>query len=254
MMGSQVLVNGGTGKTDLFTVPNAGNNGFVDVTFGSGGPAATMGNAGIAGRLTARDTLVPKYQAQLDTIAANLISATNTLHTSGFDVNGNAGQPFFTGTNAATISVNTAIQADPSLIAASNTAGASGNNEIALAIIELRTSMSPPLASGTPTSETAYNSLVAGLGTDNRTARNEVNTQEALVDLLAAAPRVALRRLAGRGGDEPAALPARVRGRGAGALDLRRDARQADQRHRHRRAVSNGAGVRPRRRCRPRRR
>ena len=44
--------------------------------------------------------------------------------------------------------------------------------------------MVPPLAAGTPTSDTAYNSLVAGLGTDNRTARNEANTQEALVDLL----------------------------------------------------------------------
>ena len=185
LMGAQVLVNGGTGKTDLFTVPNAGNNGFVDVTYGSGGPAATLGGAGIAGRLTARDTLVPSYQAQLNTIAANLISATNTLHTAGFDVNGVAGQPFFIGTDAATISINSAIQADPSKIAASNTSGASGNNETALAITRLRTAMSPPLASGTPTSETAYNSLVAGLGTDNRTARNEVSTQEALVDLLA---------------------------------------------------------------------
>jgi flagellar hook-associated protein 1 FlgK len=173
-----------TGKTDLFTVPNASNSGLVDVKYGSGGPAATVGNAGIAGRLTSRDTLVPKYQAQLNTIAANLISATNTLHTSGYDVNGNAGQPFFTGTDAATISVNTAIQADPKLIAASNTAGASGNNEIALSINKLRTSMSPPLASGTPSSETAYNSLVAGLGTDNRSARNETDTQQSLVDLL----------------------------------------------------------------------
>lgn len=185
LMGSQVLVNGGTSKTDLYTVPNAGNNGFVDITYGSGGPAATIGSYGIAGRITARDTLVPKYQASLDTIAANLISATNTLHTAGFDVNGNPGQAFFTGTDAATISVNAAIQADPSLIAASDTAGASGNNEVALAITRLRTSMSPPLAVGTPTSETAYNSLVAGLGTDNRTARNEVSTQEALVELLA---------------------------------------------------------------------
>jgi flagellar hook-associated protein 1 FlgK len=185
MMGAQVLVNGTTGKTDLFAVPNAGNNGFVDVTFGSGGPAATMGSSGIAGRITARDTLVPKYQAQLNTLASNLITATNTLHTAGFDVNGNAGQPFFTGTDAATISVNAAIQADPSLIAASNTAGASGNNEVALSIMKLRTNMSPPLAAGTPTSETAYSSLVAGLGTDNRTARSEVDTQEALVDLLA---------------------------------------------------------------------
>ena len=186
MMGSQVLVNGGIGKTDLFTVPNAGNNGFVDVTFGSGGPAATMGNAGITGRLTARDTLVPKYQAQLDTIAANLISAVNTLHTSGFDVNGNAGQPFFTGTNAATISVNTAIQADPSLIAASNTAGASGNNEIALAIIAAA-HLDEPAARGParrPPRPPTTRWWPAWARTTGRPATRS-NTQEALVDLLA---------------------------------------------------------------------
>jgi len=165
-------------------VPNAGNNGFADITFGSGGPAATLGSSGIAGRLTARDTLVPKYQASLNTIALNLITATNTLHAAGFDVNGNPGQPFFTGTDAATISVNTAIQADPALIAASDTAGSSGNNEVALDIIRLRTSMSPPLPVGTPTSETAYNSMVAALGSDTRTTRNEASTQDALVELL----------------------------------------------------------------------
>jgi len=56
---------------------------------------------------------------------------------------------------------------------------------VALAITHLRTVMSPPLPVGTPTSQTAYNSLVAGLGTDNRSARNEADTREALVDLLA---------------------------------------------------------------------
>jgi flagellar hook-associated protein 1 FlgK len=184
LMGAQVLVNGTTAKTDLFSVPNAGNSGFSDITYGSGGPAATVGPAGLQGRLTARDTQVPAYLTQLNTIAANMISATNSLHTGGFDVNGNPGQPFFTGTDALTINVSTAIQANPSLIAASDTAGAPGNNEVTLAILRLRTSMSPPLASGTPTSETAYNSLVAGLGTDNRSARNEADTQQSLVDLL----------------------------------------------------------------------
>ena len=187
MMGSQTLVNGGVSKTDLFTSPNAGNSGYVDVTFGSGGPAATLGTSGLSGRLTARDTLVPKYQTQLDTIAANLITATNSLHQAGFDLNGNPGQPFFTGTNAATIGVNAAIQANPATIAASNSATATGNNEVALQIVSLRNSMAaaiPPLAAGTPTSQTAYNALVAGLGTDTRAANSEVSTQTALTDLL----------------------------------------------------------------------
>jgi flagellar hook-associated protein 1 len=187
LMGAQVLVNGTTAKTDLFTVPNAGNSGYVDITYGSGGPAATVGTAGLGGRLTSRDTTIPGYQTQLDTIASNLITAVNTMHTAGFDANGNPGQPFFTGTNALTISVNAAIQADPRLIAAAGVANAPGNNAVALKIAGLRTSMSaaiPPLAAGTPTSETAYSSLVAGLGTANRTTRNETDTRQSLVELL----------------------------------------------------------------------
>ncbi|MGE3910322.1 MAG: flagellar hook-associated protein FlgK [Chloroflexota bacterium] len=184
LMGAQVLVNGATSKTNLFTVPNAGNSNYVDITYGSGGPAATVGTAEIAGKLMARDTNVPSYQTQLDTIAANMISAMNTLHATGFDLNGVAGIPFFTGTDASTIAVNAAIVADPKLIAASDTSGATGNNEVVLDILKLRTSMNPPLAAGTPTSEAAYNSLVAGLGIDNRTARNQVDTQDALVGLL----------------------------------------------------------------------
>lgn len=184
-MGGQVLVNGVTGKTNLVAVPNAGNSNYVDIKYGTAaGPAATIGTSGIDGRLTARDTLVPKYQAQLDTIAANLISATNTIHQTGFDTSGNPGGVFFTGTNAATINVSTAIQNNSQLIAASNTAGAQGNNETALAIAKLQTQMSPPLPSGTVTSDAGYNSLVAGLGTDSRSAQNQVATQQSLVDLL----------------------------------------------------------------------
>lgn len=181
-MGGQVLVNGTTAKTNLTVVPNAGNSNYVDVQYG--GVAAVIGSSGIAGRIVARDTLVPTYQAQLNTIAANLITATNGLHTTGFDASGNAGLPFFTGTDAGSITVNAVIQADVSLVAASDTAGAEGNNEIALAIMKLQTNMVPPLPAGTPNSTTAYGALVARLGTDNRTARSEMDTQQALVDLL----------------------------------------------------------------------
>jgi flagellar hook-associated protein 1 len=184
LMGAQVLVNGTAAKTDLFTVPNAGNSNLVDITYGSGGPAATIGTAEIAGKLTVRDTNIPNYQAQLNTIASNLITAVNTVHATGFDLNGVAGVPFFTGTDAATIQVSAAIQADPKLIAASDTAGAIGNNETILDIVRLQSSLSPPLVAGTPTLDAAYNSLVARLGTDTRSVGNEKDTQQALVDLL----------------------------------------------------------------------
>jgi flagellar hook-associated protein 1 FlgK len=184
-MGGQSLVNGVTAKTNLVAVPNAGNSNYVDIKYGTAaGPAATIGTSGIDGRLTARDTLIPQYQTQLNTLAANLISATNTIHATGFDLTGTAGGQFFTGTTAGNINVSAAIQANPALIAASNTAGSQGNNETALAIAKLQTQMSPPLPSGTVTTDAAYNALVARLGTDTRSAGNQMDTQKSLVDLL----------------------------------------------------------------------
>ena len=171
-MGSQVLVNG-LAKTNLTTVVNGA--GLRDVQFG--GVAATLGNAELSGKLTARDTNVPNYLGQLNTIAGNLISAVNALHSTGYGLDNVTGRNFFSGTDAQTIAVDPAIAADPKTIAAAAAANSPGDNTIALGISNLRRTMSP-------TTESAYNSLVSGLGTDNRTARAEVENQTALVGLL----------------------------------------------------------------------
>ena len=49
-----------------------------------------------------RDTTIPGYQTQLNTIASALITKTNAQSAAGFDLNGNAGGAFFTGTDAPT--------------------------------------------------------------------------------------------------------------------------------------------------------
>lgn len=171
-MGSQVLVNG-TARTSLTTVVNGA--GFRDVQFN--GVPATLGNAMLSGKLAARDTNIPNYLSQLNTIAGNLIAAVNGLHSTGYGLDNVTGRPFFSGTNAQTMAVDPAIAADPKKIAAAAGANRPGDNTVALGIAALRRTM-------TPTSETAYNALVSGLGTDNRTARAEVENQTALVGLL----------------------------------------------------------------------
>jgi flagellar hook-associated protein 1 FlgK len=194
-IGGQVLVDGATNtKTDLGTTTSVTNAPFVDVTFGTApaSPLATLGNASIAAKIKVRDIDIggagTGYLAQLDTIATNLATAVNTLHSTGFDAYGNAGGAFFTGgTSAATIAVNPTIQADPNLIAASSVSGAVGNNDVILKIAGLRDSMAaatPPLPANTPTSLAAYNSLIADLGTNNQSAGNDADTQGSLVTLL----------------------------------------------------------------------
>jgi flagellar hook-associated protein 1 len=171
--GGQALVAGITATT--LSTADTDADGFQEVRYG--GAAALIGNAGLSGKLTARDTNLPDYQAKLDAIAANLITAVNALHTTGYGLDGATGRPFFAGTDAGSMAVDPAIVADPKRIGAAAAANRPGDNTIALGISQLRRTM-------TPTSESAYNALVSGLGTDNRAARAEVENQEALVGLL----------------------------------------------------------------------
>jgi flagellar hook-associated protein 1 FlgK len=125
----------------------------------------------LAGLVSLRDTIVPGYRASLDAIASSLVTATNTLHATGFDLSGAAGGAFFAagGTTAATIAVDATLSSDPSLIAASSASGAPGNAGVALALAALRSS---------PTITVAYRELVTQIGSDTREAhRARANAQ-----------------------------------------------------------------------------
>jgi flagellar hook-associated protein 1 FlgK len=130
----------------------------------------------IAGLVSLRDTIVPGYRATLDAIAASLVSTTNGLHATGFDLAGAAGGAFFAagGTTAGTIAVDTTLAASPSLVAASGVSGAPGNADVALALAALRAS---------PTISIAYRELVTRLGSDTQ----EAHRSRANAELLSAA-------------------------------------------------------------------
>lgn len=82
---------------------------------------------------------VEAMRTALDNIANALRTTVNTQHMAGFDLSGTGGGSFFSGTSAADLDVEVALAADPSLIAASSTAGgAPGNGLNALAIAGIR--------------------------------------------------------------------------------------------------------------------
>ncbi len=95
----------------------------------------------LGGLLQARDQQLPAIQTQLDTLAAGLANAVNTVQTAGYDLNGNRttgvdlfNPPPTSGVGAAA-SLTVAIT-DPTLIAASSdgTAGSNGNAEAMYAL------------------------------------------------------------------------------------------------------------------------
>ena len=169
-----------------------GANGAVDVSIGgaalvTGATSATLAEASLtsltSGKLSAlvklRDTTIPGYQTQLNTIASTLITQTNTAHAAGFDLSGTAGGTFFTGTDAATIGVNSALVTNPALIAASGN-GQPGNAAAALAINTLRGTA----VIGSATIDQAYSQLVTRIGSDSQEAQRSLDTSSLLASTL----------------------------------------------------------------------
>jgi flagellar hook-associated protein 1 FlgK len=162
--------------------------GQVDVSIGgaslvSGATVATLAESNmtsltsgkLAGLITLRDTTIPGYQSQLDTVASTLITATNAQHALGYDLTGTAGGSFFTGTSAGTIAINPALINNPALIAASGN-GNVGNADNALALANIRNQA----LVGASTIDTAYSQLVTQIGSDTQQAQRDSDTANLL--------------------------------------------------------------------------
>ena len=130
----------------------------------------------LGGEIAARDRQIPAIQAQVDTLAASLANAVNTVQTGGFDLNGAAGTDLFTpppaGGTGAAAGLSVAIT-NPALIAASSdgTVGSNGNAEAMYAL------NSQPLISGqSPTDY--YSGIVFNVGnaTANATAEQSASS------------------------------------------------------------------------------
>ncbi len=157
----------GSSSWSLDTQTNS-TTGMQDITWtDSDGSETVVTNAitsgTLGGAIEVRDTVIPEYLDSLDELASEIISQVNTLHESGYDLNGDAGLSFFSGSDASDISVNTAIADDPDLIAASATAtGVPGDSTIAASIYSLQNASL--MNSGTSTFSEYYSGLVSDIG------------------------------------------------------------------------------------------
>ncbi len=93
------LVNGGTAST---LAANTESDGTLSFTLD--GNAATISSGSVAGKNQALSELAGVH-SQLDSIASGVMTAINGAQTAGVDLNGNAGQPMFSGTDAASMSL-----------------------------------------------------------------------------------------------------------------------------------------------------
>ncbi len=139
----------------------------------------------IGGLLTNRDTTLPGFLGRLDSLAKTLVDAVNAQHAQGRDLNGNAGGNFFkpitaTAGAAGLLQVDSAVAADPRLIAAASQSGATGNNENALALANLQGVAQAPL--GNRSFKDYFLSIVGDVGQQVQAAQDTSTFQQSLVD------------------------------------------------------------------------
>ena len=156
-------------------------NGFNDVFWESSSGTllnitSDISDGKLKGWIEARDTTIPDYLSRLNDVAQTMITAVNTLHSTGLTLEAppdDTGIDFFTGTDATDIAVNTAVVNNSNLLAAAlNTEGVPGGNGNSIAISELRNSLS--MSGGTATFDDYYHSLVSDVG--RNVSQAKVNT------------------------------------------------------------------------------
>ena len=137
LVGGTDLVNGVYSRQ--LVGQNDPTTGHVTPTWADGS-AVALPSGEMKSLLDVRDGDLASYRAQLDALAKGVADATNTLHGRGVDTNGNPGQAIFTyhaGNVAGTLAVNTAVAADPSLVAASASPTTPGDGSVAGLIADL---------------------------------------------------------------------------------------------------------------------
>ena len=161
-----------------------GPSGFAVVTLGGVAITGEIQRGQIGGLLQVRDTIVPDYQQRLDQLAFDVAGQVNALHQAGTGLTGATGQAFFAplaavAGAAGAISVDAAVAANSSLVAASST-GAPGDNQAARAMANLRDTR--VLNGGTTTLNDSWSQLVYRVGSDTQTAQAQRVSGQQVVD------------------------------------------------------------------------
>ena len=157
-----------------------GPSGMTDVSSQGQDITSSLQGGQLGGDLQVRDTVIPGLLSQIDTLASQFATSINAAQATGYDLNGNAGQPIFSDTAGAGAASNlTVTMTDPSLIAASSdgTQGSNGNVANLLAV------QTQALPSG-ETPVNAYANLVSQTGNLTSQAYAELTASTASLNQL----------------------------------------------------------------------
>jgi len=167
----------GNQSFDLQT--GSGPNGMVDVYSQGQDITSSLTGGSLGGTIQVRDQDIPNVLNQLNTLASQFADAFNAAQATGFDLNGNAGQPLFSYSAGGAASSLSLATTDPNAIAASSdgTQGSNGN------IANLMAVETNALPSGTNPVD-SYANLVAFSGNLAQQAQTGVTASTATLNRL----------------------------------------------------------------------
>ena len=177
-VGGHVLVMGqDTFKLEVRTNPT--DTSVVDA-YWNDGQKLTPPSGELKGMLDVRDRVLVDQLTGLNTMSAGLIAQVNTIHSGGYGLNNATGLNFFNGTDASSITVNSALDANS--IATSSAANQAGNNNIALQITALKTVKG--MKAGTATLNDFYNTQITELAVTTKRASDNSYQHGLIVNAL----------------------------------------------------------------------
>lgn len=176
-----VAMTSGSRVLDRLETYDAGG-GQLQLRAKTAGTPLSLSGGSIQGTIEARDGALANLHGEINTLAGELISQVNTLHSAGFGLAGTTGEDFFTGTDAASIRVNATLLADPARIQASGEAGAAGDNQVVLALAQLADK--PIAALGNQSFSQSYGQTVAKLGQALSSLNTQIGNQDIVDEML----------------------------------------------------------------------
>ena len=177
--GSPVVVGETAYNLGISDVPVSG---FADITSAGAVVTSSITGGRLGGLVQVRDENLVDYITRLDEMAFAVATEVNAIHQSGFDLAGTAGVAFFQPMGAAgaasAIGMNPALIASggESLVAASGSATAIGDNSVARQLAAVRDQKI--VAGGTATASEGWARLVYRVGIDRQSAVNDQQTRD----------------------------------------------------------------------------
>jgi flagellar hook-associated protein 1 FlgK len=146
------------------------------------GTPLTLTGGSIEGSITTRDGQVATLQNSINTLTSTLITQFNSVYSGGYDLNNNSTQDFFTGSDAASIGVNSTVVNDPTTFQASGTSGATGDNTVVLSLANLASQSLSSLSNQTLSQ--SYAATIGDFGSALQSVNSQISNSTAVSQML----------------------------------------------------------------------